>query len=56
MPPGVIAATLWHGRKARRRLECIGGGIAFPRFPEGDEESGAKTAPAPGRAANQGKS
>jgi hypothetical protein len=26
-------------------LECIGGGVAFPRFPEGDEEAGGHDSP-----------
>jgi hypothetical protein len=45
MPPGVMAAPLCPGRHARIRLACIGGGVACPRFPEGDAAAGGKDRP-----------
>ena len=54
--PGLLAAAFRHWRNTRIFLECVGGGKAFPLFAEGNEEAGAKTAPAPGKASNNGKS
>jgi hypothetical protein len=45
MHPGFIAATLGHGRTARKLLEFISGGVVFPLFPEGDEAAGGKDSP-----------
>jgi hypothetical protein len=53
--PGCLAAPVRARRKARVFWECSGRRVAFPRCADGDEEAGAQTAPAPGKAANQGK-
>jgi len=42
MDPGFIAAAFRHRCDASIRLECIGGGVAFPLFAEGDEEARGK--------------
>ena len=54
--PGFLATAFRDWCDARIFLECLGGGEAFPLCAEGHEEaSGAKTAPAPGKASNKGK-
>ena len=55
VPPGFLATAFRDRCDARIFLACLGGGEAFPLFAEGHEEAG-KTAPAPGKASNKGKS
>jgi hypothetical protein len=55
VPPGLLAAAFGDRRDPRLLLPC-GGGRALPWCAEGDEQPGAKTGPAPGRAWNRGQS
>jgi hypothetical protein len=42
MDPRFVPAAFRDWRDTRVLLECLRGGVAFPLFPEGDEEAGGK--------------
>jgi hypothetical protein len=55
MHPGFMATAFRHWRDASILLECIGGGLAFTLFAEGDEQAGSQDGASPWQGGKQGE-